>query len=103
MCCAVTRSCHSGENIAEAVISVVERIDVRKLGYFYINNNIINDVTIKIILNRFRPDIQQPQRRRVRYLGHIINLVAIAFLFSNDLVSLEAEISDISNPIELEA
>jgi hypothetical protein len=51
------REYYSGENIAEAVISVVERIDVRKLGYFYINNAIINDVFIKIILNRLRPDI----------------------------------------------
>jgi hypothetical protein len=97
------RGCHSGENIAEAVISVLSMLDVSKLGYFCTDNANTNDLAIKIILQRLRPDIRHPQKRRVRCLGHIINLAAMAFLFGNDPASLEAEASNIGESTYLEA
>jgi hypothetical protein len=79
------RGSHSGENIAEAIIPVLVEIKViSKLGYFTTDNASTNNVTIKLILKRLRPNIRQPRARRVRYLGHIINLAAKAFLFNRD-------------------
>jgi hypothetical protein len=97
------RGCHSGENIAEAVISVISTFDVTKLGYFCADNATVNDLAIKIILQRLRPDIRHPEKRRVRCLGHIINLAAKAFLFGNDPASFEAKASNADELTYLEA
>jgi hypothetical protein len=52
------KGCYSGENIAEAVIVVLlKMIDVSKLGYFCTDNATTNDVAIKIVCQRLRPDI----------------------------------------------
>jgi hypothetical protein len=97
------KGCYSGENIAKAVINVIKRmVEADKLGYFCADNVIVNDLIIRLVLKRIRPDLEYPKRRRVRCLGYIINLVTMAFLFSNDSASLEAEISDITNPIILD-
>jgi hypothetical protein len=53
------------------------------------DNAALNDVAVRHILREIRPDIKEPDGRRVRCLGHIINLVAKAFLFGNDEESLE--------------
>jgi hypothetical protein len=98
------KGCHSGENIAEAVIAVLSKmIDISKLGYFCTDNATTNDVAIRIICQRLRPDIQDPRKRRIRCLGHIINLAATAFLFGNDSASIEAESSDFNNTDYLNA
>jgi hypothetical protein len=79
------KGCHSRENITEAIILIVrDLIDLAKIEYFYTNNTTVNDVVIQIICQRLRPDIPEPRKRRVRYLGYIINLAVIVFLFSCD-------------------
>lgn len=84
------RGSHSGENIAEAIIPIIIEMEVvSKLGYFTTDNATTCDVAIKIILQRLRPDISFPKHRRVRCLGHIINLAAKAFLFAEDKDSFE--------------
>jgi hypothetical protein len=55
-----------------------------KLGYFIINNDGRNDIYIRVILRKYRPNIKDPDSRRVRYLDYIINLAAKAFLFSKN-------------------
>jgi hypothetical protein len=81
---------HTGENIAEVVVPVLKLFElVPRLGYFIADNDPSNDVAIRHILRELRPDIKEPDSRRVRCLGHIINLVAKAFLFGNDAESLE--------------
>jgi hypothetical protein len=98
------KGCHSGENITKAVINMIKRmVKADKLGYFCADNAIINDLIIRLVLKRIRPNLKYPERRRVRCLGHIINLAAMAFLFGNDSASLEAEISDTTNSTILDA
>jgi hypothetical protein len=93
------KGCPSGDNITKTVINVIKRIvKADKLGYFCADNAIVNDLIIRLVLKRIRPDLEHPKRRRVRYLDYIINLAAMAFLFGNNSASLEAEISDITNP-----
>jgi len=83
---------HSGENIAEAVIPLLKTFDITEnLGFFIADNASTNDTAINHILRAVRPDIKHPEARRVRCLGHIINLVAKAFLFSYDIESFETD------------
>jgi hypothetical protein len=62
---------------------------VPNLGCFIGNNLATNNVAIRYILKKLRPDIKQPNSRRVRCLGHIINLAAKAFLFGKDAEAFE--------------
>jgi hypothetical protein len=81
---------HTGENITEAVIPVlVEMGIISKLGYFIADNDGRNDTCIRAILRKHRPDIKDPDSRRVRCLGHIINLTAKAFLFGKNADAFE--------------
>jgi hypothetical protein len=49
---------HSGENISEAIIPILVEIGViSKLGYFTTDNVSANDITIKVVLQRLRPNI----------------------------------------------
>jgi hypothetical protein len=50
---------YSGENITEAIIPVlVEMGIISKLGYFTTDNASANNITIKLVLQRLRPDIR---------------------------------------------
>jgi hypothetical protein len=94
------RGSHSGENIAESVIPILEEMGiVSNLGYFTTDNATNNDVAIEVALRRLRPDIKNPKQRRVRCLGHILNLAAKAFLFSNGKASFEDVELDTSVPM----
>ncbi len=89
------RGAHSGENIAEAIIPVLVDMEVvQKLGYFIADNAGNNNTYIRAICRQLRPDIKNPDSRRVRCLGHIINLSAKAFLFSDDPDAFELIIND---------
>jgi len=57
---------------------------IPKLGYFIADNDGRNDTCIRAILKKHRLDIKDPNSRRVRCLGHIINLAAKAFLFGKN-------------------
>jgi hypothetical protein len=59
------------------------------LGYFITNNVTTNDTIIRSILQALLPDIKDLNNRRIRYFIYIINLVAKAFLFGNNIDSLE--------------
>jgi hypothetical protein len=56
-----------------------------KLGYFIANNDSRNDTYIRVILRKYRSNIKDPNSRRVRYLGYIINLAIKAFLFGKNV------------------
>jgi hypothetical protein len=87
------KGCHSGENLAVTITPVLEEMNIiSKLGYFTCNNAVSNDVAIQHILKRLRPDIKHPESRRVRCLGHILNLTVKAFLFGHDPESFEVEV-----------
>jgi hypothetical protein len=81
---------YSGENIAEAVIPIIIVLGIKdQLGFFIGDNIGLNNTTIRVILRKLRPNIKDPDSRRVRCLGHIINLAAKAFLFNNNKESFE--------------
>jgi hypothetical protein len=83
---------YTGENIAEVVIPIIEAmISSNQLGFFIGDNAASNDTAIRAILAHLRPDLKDPDSRRVRCLGHIINLAAKAFLFGKDADAFEEE------------
>ena len=84
------RGTYTGENIAEAVMPILLEIGIlSKLGYFIANNDGRNNICIRAILRKHWPDIKDPDSRRVRYLGYIINLAAKAFLFGKNADAFE--------------
>jgi hypothetical protein len=84
------KGAHSGENIAEAIIPILKQmISKERLGFFIGDNAGINDTAIRIILAHLLPNLKDPDSRRVKCLGHIINLAAKAFLFGKDADAFE--------------
>jgi hypothetical protein len=72
---------HEGANVAEVMIPVIsDMIPIDRLGFFQADNDGRCDTAIDAILARLRPDLKDPRSRRVRCLGHIINLVVQAFM-----------------------
>ena len=68
---------HSGENIAKLVLEVLEDFQILgKLGYFVMDNATVNDTMMGFIADRLREEGIQynPDHRRLRCLGHVINL-----------------------------
>lgn len=77
------RGPHSGENIAECVDSVLQDYSITpdRLGTFVLDNATNNDTCITALARTYKWDKSEVHRRRLRCFGHIINLVAQAFLF----------------------
>jgi hypothetical protein len=83
---------HTGENIVEAMIPILKEFNVApRLGYYIRDNHGVNDTYLRVIYRKLRLDIKDPDSRRVRYLEHILNLAAKAFLFKKDADSFEEE------------
>jgi hypothetical protein len=84
---------HTGENIAEVVIPNIRAMGITQsqLGFFIADNAGPNDTAIRAILAELYPDLKDPDSRRVRCLGHIINLAAKAFLFGKDADAFEED------------
>jgi hypothetical protein len=87
------RGPHSGENIAEAVLEVIRKYELTgdMIGWFVLDNARSNDTCVAEILKALGID-DTVERRRLRCLGHIINLAAKAFLFGPDPNDVEKEI-----------
>lgn len=79
---------HTGENIGEAVIKVLEDYGIYgdQVGYFMLDNIKSNDTAVDYILRKLCPSLtpRQRRRRRLRCLGHVVNLCCKAFLFGKD-------------------
>ena len=54
----------------------------RRIGFFVLDNASANDTCVDIILRTLYPKMSQKQRRRrrLRCLGHVVNIAAQAFL-----------------------
>lgn len=75
---------HTGENIAAVVCKVIEDFAItQKIGYFVTDNASSNDTAVAAICARLKLKGEH-QRRRLRCMGHIINLAAKAFLFGDE-------------------
>lgn|SRR5215469_2341752 len=84
---------HSGENIAEAVLEVIHQYGLigDQIGWFILDNASSNDTCVQEILNDLNIN-DTVEHRRLRCLGHIINLSAQAFLFGSDPNAFEEEV-----------
>jgi hypothetical protein len=76
------------------VVDVLTDFELGSLvGYFVSDNDSTNDVAVKAICRDLELGIAEG--RRLRCLGHIINLSAKAFLFGTEDGSFDFEISDV--------
>ena len=81
---------HSGENMAPYVKEVIDRYEMgSKLGYFMLDNAESNDTCLEALARWFPMDVG---RRRLRCIGHIINLVVRAVIFGSNVAKFEAEL-----------
>lgn len=90
------RNQHTGENMSEAVVSVIEEYTLQsKIGYFMLDNAPSNDVCVSFICQQLdlADSITEQKARRLRCTGHVLNLVVKAFLFGTDAESFEIDIS----------
>ncbi len=93
----------SGKNQAKALLPVLDEYLLKaKLGYFITENDSSNDTCITEIIDLIYPDLDAKERR-LRCIGHIINLVTKAFIFDNKSESFEADvaIADSTNDLEI--
>jgi hypothetical protein len=73
---------HSGENIAALVEAVVVDYDIEsQLGCFILDNATNNDTCLATMAKTYGWSKKEVLQRRLRCFGHIINLVAQAFVF----------------------
>lgn len=73
---------HAGGEVAEQVIRVIKDFGIQdKLGFFVLDNAPNNDTAMQFIADEFNFD---PNERRLRCAGHIINLIARHLLFGFD-------------------
>ena len=71
---------HSGTEQARVLLILLKdyRIDHDKLGWFVLDNATNNDTTLEKLSKSIPFD---PQKKRLRYAEHIINLAAHSFLY----------------------
>ncbi|KAG7410232.1 putative AC transposase [Fusarium oxysporum f. sp. raphani] len=88
---------HTGENLGSVVLELLKEYDIGgdEIGYFMLDNTSSNDTAVGFILKELCPwmDSKQRRHRRLRCLGHIVNLCCQAFLMGRNcekyLVKLE--------------
>lgn len=78
---------HSGEAQATKILSIIRDFEIQPVGHFQSDNASSNDTCIAAILTHIEPTLatsrslaQEKKRRRIRCIGHIVNLAAKAFL-----------------------
>jgi len=85
---------HSGESMAKVLMSIIREFEiVDRLGYFMVDNADSNDACLGHLLREINPDATDDDidERRLRCWGHVLNLVAKAFLFGADADAFELE------------
>jgi hypothetical protein len=83
---------HSGENMAQLVTTIIRETYklTDRISYFILDNISSNNIYVREILTKLRPNLTK-ENRRLRYFGYIINLAAKAFVFGKDPEAFEAE------------
>jgi hypothetical protein len=82
---------------AATLLPVLRRFGItdEKLGYFILDNATNNDTTLAELARSMN---FQPKERRLRYIGHILNLIAEQYLFGQDASSFETDYQAAGNP-----
>ncbi|CAG7561838.1 unnamed protein product [Fusarium equiseti] len=91
---------HSGEAQAALIVEVLRNFDILRVGYYTGDNATSNNTCLEV--NWILSDIEwidfNPKRRRIRCIGHIINLSLQSFLLARSkealAVALDATTSD---------
>ena len=92
---------HSGQNIAKAVINTLRTYQISRLSYFICDNAQSNDTALLNILKLYGL-AEEKDRRRLRCLGHIVNLAAQAFLFGKHTEAFkESDLEDLDVAYQL--
>ena len=81
---------YTSVNITEGVITVIKDFSIKnkQIRYFMLDNATNNDTAITAIIKEF--DFN-PIKRRLRYLGYIINIITRHLLYSYNLDLFKAE------------
>lgn len=85
---------HAGENIANTLEEVIKDWGIgSRLGVAVCDNVSSNDTCLRSLFPRFIPqmDDDDVKARRIRCFGHILNLVAKAFLFGEESDAFEIQ------------
>jgi hypothetical protein len=83
---------YNRENIIKTIITILLEMGIKdQLDFFIGDNTTINNTIIRAILTYLRPNIKDPNSRRIRCFNYIINLTAKAFLFSKDADAFKEE------------
>lgn len=83
---------HSGLNQATVILDILNDFGIRnKLSYLIMDNATFNNVLTKTISNALREKdiLYSTKQRRLRYMGHVINLAIQAFLFRKTIQDYE--------------
>lgn len=91
---------HTGEHQGEIVISVVREYEFEdRVGYIIGDNISSNDAAAHTILSRLYPGLSLEDRtgRRLRCLGHIVNLCANALIFGGGKKGGDKELDRLAN------
>ena len=89
---------HSSENMQYAVMEVIEDFQIQqKIGYLILDNVITNDKCVNLLADRlFLPEQAYFNKfRRLRCIGHILNLVVKGLLFGKDAEAFENEVQTV--------
>ncbi|KAL2138247.1 hypothetical protein VTI28DRAFT_7190 [Corynascus sepedonium] len=104
---------HTGENLSKYIKAVIQEWEIgQKIGYFVTDNADSNDTCIISLMGSLFPTLSAQERfqlklkKRLRCIGHIINVVAKAFIEGDEkqlLKSLAVEQTQIYCSLEEEA
>lgn len=86
--------CHSGENLAITLLTAIQEWGIEdKVGVIVSDNARTNDTCLQHLYQAIDPNLRPVdiRARRMRCYGHILNLVARAFLFGEDFEVFETE------------
>ncbi|ENH63536.1 Putative AC9 transposase [Fusarium oxysporum f. sp. cubense race 1] len=85
---------HSGERQADLIMSILKTFGIMsKLGYHTGDNATSNNTCLESIAHRLKENLDidyDPKKRRIRCIGHIINLSLQAFLLGSSNEALVA-------------
>jgi hypothetical protein len=88
---------HAGATVAPLVLSTLKDYQIdQKLGFITADNHGANDTLCRALSEEL--EHWQPEQRRLRCLGHIINLAVQAFLHAKDKEAVELAISQSNTP-----
>jgi hypothetical protein len=77
------REAYTGENITKTVIPIIKKmVNNNRLGFFIEDNASENGIVIRAIITHLYLNEKDLNFKRIRYIGHIINLAVKVFFLN---------------------